>query len=611
MGSDLVSAIAGLWRLDGRPAAAADIASISARLAHRGPDGAGTWAGGSIALAHRLLHSTPESLTERHPIVSRDRALVLVADARIDNRDELREALELAPAEVQTWTDAEWIMGAYRRWQDSAPEHLLGDFAFALWDARRQVLFCARDHFGVKPFYYHHVPGRLFAFASEIKGLLALAEVPRRLNETRVADYLASLLEDKESTFYEGILRLAPAHQMIVSRDGVRRESYWALDPEREIRLASDAEYAEAFREVFTEAVRSRLRSAFPVGSMLSGGLDSSSIVCVARQLLAEEGRGPLHAFSAVFDNVPESDERPYMEAVLAQGGLNHDAVRGDLLDPIEEQQRILEQQDEPYYAPNLFLHWGLYRKAQERGVRVLLDGLDGDSTVSHAIGYLGELARTGRWWRLAQEIRGLSRNFGRSPWVILKGHAIRPLAPDMLLRAWRAVRPRKVGGGSDGALLDPDFGRRMGVEQRLREERAAQRAAALSAREFHYQHLTQGIIPLVLEVADRAAAAASIEPRYPFFDRRLAELCLAMPADQKLRDGWTRRVMRNAMDGILPPAIRWRGGKANLSPNFIQVARRNSRRARYSPTPRRGVPRPLRRSDGSGSGPRAVSRAS
>src|SRR3989441_8528576 len=258
---------------------------------------------------------------------------VLTADARIDNRAELLAALGRG---VEA-TDAELILGAYQRWGERAPEHLLGDFAFAIWDGRREVLFCARDHFGVKPFYYHHAPGRLFAFGSEIKALLALAEVPRRLNETRVADYLVPLLEDKEITFYEEIVRLPPAHRMTVSRDGMRIEQSWALDPTREIRLKSDAEYAAAFREIFTEAVRCRLRSAFPVGSMLSGGLDSSSIVCVARKLLAEDGGGKLHTFSAIFPDVPECDEREYIEAVLGGHGVKPHYVRGDRLSPLAD----------------------------------------------------------------------------------------------------------------------------------------------------------------------------------------------------------------------------------------------------------------------------------
>src|SRR2546428_666023 len=178
--------------------------------------------------------------------------------------------------------------------------------------AHRGRLVCARAHFGLKPFFCRHRPGRLFAFASEIKGLLVLPEVPRRLNETRVADYLVPLLEDKEITFYEEIVRLPPAHRIAVTREGVRMEQYWALDPEREIRMKSDGEYAAAFREIFTEAVRCRLRSAFPVGSMLSGGLDSSSIVCVARRLLAQNGGETVDPLSSVFDDAPGAGGRSY-----------------------------------------------------------------------------------------------------------------------------------------------------------------------------------------------------------------------------------------------------------------------------------------------------------
>src|SRR3989442_1012999 len=212
-GGGLVSGIAGLWRLDGRPTEPAELDRMLARLAHRGPDGAGAWRHGPVALGHRMLHTTPESLRECQPLVGTTGDLVLVADARIDNRAELCPLLP-APSDA---TDAELILAAYERWGEHCPEHLLGDFAFAIWDGRAQRLFCARDHFGVKPLYYHHRPSRLFAFASEIKGLLALADIPRRLNETRVAAYLVPLFEDKEVTFYEEIVRLPPAHRMVVS----------------------------------------------------------------------------------------------------------------------------------------------------------------------------------------------------------------------------------------------------------------------------------------------------------------------------------------------------------------------------------------------------------
>src|SRR2546426_384449 len=453
-----VSGIAGLWHLDGRPGEPAELESMTARLAHGGPDGTGAWREGPVALGHGMLHTTPESLREQQPLVGTRGDLVLVADARIDNRAELCSLLP-APSDA---TDAELILAAYERWGEHCPEHLLGDFAFAIWDARRQIVFCTRDHFGVKPFYYHHRPGRLFAFASEIKGLLVLSEVPRRLNETRVADYLVPLLEDKEITFYEEIVRLPPAHHMTVRRDGVRMEQYWALDPERDIRMKSDGEYAEAFREIFTEAVRCRLRSAFPVGSMLSGGLDSSSIVCVARKLLAEDGGGKLHTFSAIFPDVPECDEREYINAVVDQGDVTAHDVVADRLSPLTDLNQVLDHQDEPFYAPNLFLHWAIYQSSQRESIRVILDGIDGDTTGSHGIEHLTDLARSGQWRAAFKEATGLARNFQTSRFRTLFRYCIKPFVPEPIRRGWQILLRRGPSNSHATGIVNPAFAKRM-----------------------------------------------------------------------------------------------------------------------------------------------------
>ena len=178
--------------------------------------------------------------------------LALTADARIDNRPELLRTLRLGDSDVP---DSELILAAYEKWGEDLAAHLVGDFAFALWDGHARKLVCARDVMGIKPFYYY-AGGEVFAFASEIKGLLAHPEVPRRLNETKVVDYLAPVFEDLEQTFYEGIYRLPPAQVLVVEEGRIRRRTYWELDASRELRLGSDEAYVEAFREVFTEALR-------------------------------------------------------------------------------------------------------------------------------------------------------------------------------------------------------------------------------------------------------------------------------------------------------------------------------------------------------------------
>ncbi|HEY9875190.1 MAG TPA: lasso peptide isopeptide bond-forming cyclase, partial [Candidatus Obscuribacterales bacterium] len=303
-----MSAIAGIYYLDNRTVDPADLKRMVDILAHRGSDGCNIWSEGSIGFGHRMLWTTPESLLETLPLVNDTGEIVITADARIDNRDELIAVLKISDRPVEKITDSQLILSAYEQWGENCPEQLVGDFAFAIWDRRKQVLFCARDHFGVKPFYYYS-SGQSFIFATEIKALLCLPDVPRRLNEVKVADYLASPTDDTAITFYKEIFRLPPAHRLTVSHEGITLQSYWSLDPSRELRLGSDEEYASAFRKLFTEAVRCRLRSAFPVGSMLSGGLDSSSITCVARQLLAGDKNSQLHTFSAIFDKMTQCDE--------------------------------------------------------------------------------------------------------------------------------------------------------------------------------------------------------------------------------------------------------------------------------------------------------------
>ena len=567
-----MSAIAGIYRPNGRPVDRANLEQMAETLAHRGPDGAGLWHEGAAGLGHRMLWTTPESIQEKLPLANQAGTLVLTADARIDNRDELIGLLDLANRPHEEITDSELILASYEQWGESCPKRLLGDFAFAIWDGHKQVLFCARDHLGVRPFYYYH-SDQLFVFASEIKALLCLPEVPRQLNETRVADYLDVLFEDKAITFYQHIFRLPPGHSMVISCEGARSQPYWSLDPTCELRLRSDDAYAEAFRDIFTEAVRCRLRSAFPIGSMLSGGLDSSSITCVARGLLGRGQNGRLHTFSAIFDEMRQCDERPFIDAVLAQNGLEPHYVHADQISPLADLERVLWHESEPFYAPNLFMHWGLYGAAQAQGVRVLLDGFVGDTTVSHGIAYLTELAYTRRWISLTRELKGLAQRHNSSPWRSLWHYvwhySLKPLAPESARQAWHTLRGQDNATCNANTIINPEFARRIGWVDRAQALLGDVNRRWQSAREDHYRDLNSGEIPFAIEVANKAAAAFSIEPRYPFLDRRLVEFCLALPPGQKLHDGLTRMVLRRAMTNILPEKVQWREDKGNLAPNF------------------------------------------
>jgi len=542
---------------------------MDAALAHRGPDGL-TWCGGAVGLGHRMLHTTPESLHETLPLRHPAGHLVLTADARIDNRDELIPALAIRRPFAEI-TDSDLILAAYEKWGERCPEKLLGDFAFVIWDTHLRHLFCARDHYGVKPFYYVHLPGQLFAFSSEIESLFHLPEVPRKINEIAIADHLMSLYEDKAITPYQGVFRLPSAQNMVVRDAEIRLHTWWSLDPSRELSMPSDGAYAEAFRDLFTETVRCRLRSAFPVGSLLSGGLDSSSVVCTARHILARVGTGwPLQTFSAIFPDLPECDERPFMQHVLALGGLVSHTWPADRSSPLADWDRVLMSSDGLACGPNFFVRRGLCDLAQRQGVRILLTGDDGDTTISHGWATLPEMVRHGQWATLAREVGALSAHLDRPRWRLLWDRAIRPLAPAPLRSiVWwmRASRPLE----SESPILCPDFVRRLGLVERVRALGAARFRPPQTAREAHLHDLNSGLNQVDLEVCDIMSAAFSVESRHPFHDRRLMAFCLALPNRQKLRGGWTRAILRHGMEGLLPPEIQWRPGKANLGPNVCR----------------------------------------
>jgi len=297
-----MSGIAGIIHLDRAPVEPALIQRMTDALAGRGPDAQGCWIDKHVGLGHRAFWTTPEAISERQPDADAVASLAITFDGRIDNRDELIRLLGAAGRPPRDDTDVEIVLRAYQCWGESCAVRLLGDFAFAIWDGRRGSLFCARDLFGTRPLYYHHRPGQIFAFASTPAALFAGAVLAKQLNEARIADYLVSELEgvDKTSTFYAGVLRLPPAHTLTIGPSGLSLKRYWQPQPGPELRLSSDKEYEEAFLEPFTAAVRCRLRGGEMVTSMLSGGLDSSSIVGVGRKLRLDAGGAPLRTYSVI-----------------------------------------------------------------------------------------------------------------------------------------------------------------------------------------------------------------------------------------------------------------------------------------------------------------------
>jgi asparagine synthase (glutamine-hydrolysing) len=463
---------------------------------------------------------------------------------------------------------------AYSKWGVGCPKKLIGDYAFAIWDKRNLQLFCARDHIGIRPFYYYY-SDNIFALASEIKAIFCLVEVPQRLNELKIAYHLATFFEDKAITYYKDIFRLPPAHYLIIRKKRLMLKSYWSLDPSRSIKCSSDKEYAERFKDLFTKTVRCRLRSAFPVGSTLSGGLDSSSIACVSRNLMAKNKQLHLHTYSAIFPSLPKEDlrkidERKYMDRVLTTGGFLPHFVRADRLSPLTDLDQIMWVADEAILAPNIYIHQAIYQDAHGHGVRILLDGIDGDTTVSHGLEYFAEMASRLHWKTLISEAKAFAAKRNISSRKVIWRYAIRPCVPPFVAELWRRVKHNNNNSFKNDFLINPSFSCKVGLEQSLKGERA--KIAFLNdAKKVHLCSLNSGLNAHGMQQLDITAARFCLEPRYPFFDRRMMEFCLAVPPSQKLKFGWERFIFRRSMEDILPREIQWRLLKANLSPNFTR----------------------------------------
>ncbi|MBX2819495.1 MAG: lasso peptide isopeptide bond-forming cyclase [Rhodothermaceae bacterium] len=576
-----MSGITGVMNLDRRTVWETEVLSMHELLSHRGPDGGGTWHSEHIGLAHQKLATTPESHYEWMPLASERGSRMIVADARIDNRKELISKLALTPKKGEPITDAEIILAAYDEWGVRCSRNLVGAYAFVIWDEEKQHLLCARDHFGLKPLYYAHIEGNRFAFASEIKSILSLKDIPKEINDTAVADHLLVPVEsDAVFTFYKHILRLEPGHYLVVKTDTMRKEKYWEFDPNREIKYASDAEYAEALKEIFLESVRCRTRSSHAVGAMLSGGLDSSSIVGAAAQQLGTRNKS-LHTFSAVFEEVKKSDEWPYIDSVvnMYQDRLVPHIVSADSVSPFYAYNKVLWHQDSAMQAGNMYFFWKLYEKAQAENVRVIMDGFDGDTTLSHGVGYLHELANKKHWYTLYREVRLIHELWGKPwkrqmwKWVKLYGIAPMmdrfPLLQSTIRSGKKAMHRDKQSMPVDADSLKWQHVLNEQFAQGLKPQLRTPIGYPKTEREYHHLLLKQPVMQRIIETWEASAAAFGIELRLPFCDRRLIEFCLALPPRQKRREGWTRVAMRNAMEGVLPEKVRLRPDKGNLAPGF------------------------------------------
>ncbi len=516
-------------------------------MAHWGPDGGGLWRDDHCGLGQCLLYNTPEAVHERLPRWVPEARLAITAEARIDNRDELCDYFAIPPAERPTTPDSDLILRAYLKWGEASPEHLLGDWSFAVWHPDARKLFLARDHHGNTSLCYWR-QGERFAFASAPQALHAIG-APRRLNELYLAQFLISWpAYHGPQTIDLDIQRLPPAHALTVTPQGMRTWRYWRLEDTPELRLPRREDYVQGFLEVYDEAVRCRLRSYRPVGVTLSGGLDSGSVTALAARELARQGQR-LTAFTAVplYDTTRAigprrfGDETEYAAATAAFcGNIDHVLLDSAEVTPMAGIYRTLAIMQEPVpAASNSFWITNLQEQARAAGLGTLLTGQGGNATVS---------------WTGAPELRSRLAVFRQGGWRAglrrnLPLWALRPL-----------LRWRTRGQDWSDTAIHPDFARRMALSERYRAamgQDVTLRESWGSPRDKRHAIIQPGAgrvgnlwVPL--------GAAAGLEVRDPTQDQRVMAYTLAVPdVVFNAEDGMDRWLLRQAMIGWLPDAVR------------------------------------------------------
>ena len=524
--------------------------------------GRAEWSDGPVHIGRRCRldagdGASPKRRASAEPAVSlhrcREAGLALAADVRLDDREALQDTLGCRGAEV---SDGELILRAYRRWGRDCPSRLLGDYAFALWDGRRRILFCARDHIGVKPFYYAWT-GERFVFASAVPAVLAAPGVSGRLDDDFVAAHLTRIgLNTTMRTFFVAVRKLPPGHALTVTGDGrLRTERYWRPEDSPRARPASDDACAEECLDLCTRAVRDRLRGPGPVGVHLSGGLDSSSVAVLAARELHRQGRAAPLAFTwlpALGGGAPKPEHAPEYALVDAVAGT--EGLRTLHCGLSSEDVLAMLRRDGA--LPGVHVHINeeaVQRRAEALDVRVLLSGLGGDQGVSFSgyRGYPEHLLLTGRWLGLIAHLR----SHGGRPFK----HLAKVVLGLVHLELPRAVRQwlRRKEPDRRRWLIAPAF--------RWRAKRfESGMVRRLGTRRMRLRMLRAGSLSGQMEGWAASGAARGIEYRYPLLDRRVLEFALGLPHEQFRHGKLGRWLMRRAFDSVLPAEVCRHSGKAD-----------------------------------------------
>ena len=556
---------------------APDISRLNV-IAHRGPDGHG-WQEfdtplGPLVLGHRRLSIIDVEERAAQPMQSPDGRFWLTYNGEIYNYLELKEELRALGVTFRTTSDSEVLLRAFEKWGENVLTRFVGMFAFVIWDARDRILFAARDRYGVKPLFFHS-SSRGIALASEIKQLLGLPTLTARMNMPRVYDFLSSGITDHSAeTLFDSVQQLRGGEYLKISLDRwtlgsqLPIQRYSSLPP-RDLEHLSETEAAEQFRALFEESIRIHLRSDVPIGSCLSGGLDSSSIVCVMSDLLKKTSADPTNTISACYPE-KEVDEKPFMESVVAATGASAHYVYPKSEDVFRIAEKITWHQDEPYGSTSIFAQWSVFEAARAAGVKVMLDGQGADEQLA---GYHGaffqrmdQLVREARWLEIARTFLERKDWQGTTYAAQFASH-IMPHTPRILWPIFEAFRRTPPPPAPSWLNSDALNAHKPKAGSTFAEAVAAMGLGPVrDIGDLCHAMVGSTNLSMLLRYEDRNSMAHSIEARVPFLDHRLVEFNLRLGNSHKIVGGDTKRVLRSAMRGILPEDVRTRRDKLGFA---------------------------------------------
>ncbi len=521
-------------------------------------DDRGVWCEGSVGLGHTMLWNTPESKLERLPRykIVKNRKLAITCDVRLDNRAELACALEI-DSPVEKISDSELLLAAYIKWGEDSPKYLLGDFSYVIWDESRQELFCARDHIGVRPFYYV-LQDKNFYFANDVEPLSRLENVSREISPEAIAAYFTYCqLNHPTATFFQDIKKLRPAHTMTISRNGLSVKKYWFPEVVPVLRLDGEQAYVSKLRSLLQAAIENRTLSDFPVGAHSSGGLDSSAIaVCAARYL--KKGARKLNVYNWTHSPSSSEDEGDVdfeiSKRLATQEGMIHHYVDFDT----EDLSKLTLQHDISYNDSAVLRYEPFVRRSAKRdGIRTLLSGWGGDEFASYpGTNYAAGLFWSGQFLKAAKNIyESTKNNPGRLfLYTYMRGFMRKVLLPALPFNFYCKFMGIRLDGADLTAVLKPDWRTKVrNINMKVPG------FSMLSGRRDKLGLITYGHLPTRLESWASGGMRDAIDYRYPLLDKRLIEFSLGVPDEYFERQGHQRFLYRKAVSGWLTSTDCWR----------------------------------------------------